>query len=115
MSDQTQRAGTATCLICDAPLSYLQQVQKSRFCGESCGWKHAALPPEQVCAACGRPLSPRELGGRVCASPVCQHREQGRRREHDRRQREVLQERARTLRDRAAEVLGFQEPETYTP
>jgi predicted nucleic acid-binding Zn ribbon protein len=107
--------GTTTCLICNAALSYLQQVQGERFCGERCRGKHTTLRPHQVCLVCGRPLSPRELGVGVCASLECRHEVEEQKRERERRRLEALEERAGELRDREAKALGLQEPETYRP
>jgi hypothetical protein len=115
MSNSTLSERMAICLICDTPLSYLQQVQKERFCGVQCRWKYATLSPHEVCLACGRPLSPREFGGRVCASLECRYQVEEQKRERERLRRDALKEKAADLRDREARVLGLHEPETYIP
>ncbi len=113
MSDMTRV--TATCLICNAPLSYLQQVQKEPFCGAPCRAKYATLPPHEVCTICGRVLAPRQFGVRLCSSLDCQRKLQEEARERERRERQMLQERAEALLNRVAKVVELEEPDAYRP
>jgi hypothetical protein len=115
MSDPAQSLGRATCLLCDAPLAYLRRVLKERFCGDRCRWAYEALQPYQVCGICGRPLSPREYGDRVCLAVECRRELEERNRERERLRREALRGRAGELRDRVAPGLGLREPATYRP
>jgi len=115
LSDPVHPQGKGACLICNVSLSHLQRVQGDRFCGERCRWKYASLPPHEVCVACGRPLSPREFGDRVCSSLECRQHLEKEKQEQERRRLEQLQERARELRDRVGRGLHPEEPETYKP
>lgn len=113
LSDPAHLLGTESCLICGAPLSHLQRVQRDRFCGERCRGKYATLPPHQICLACGHPLSPHQYGSRVCALPECQQQVEAQKRERERRRLEMLQAKAEELRDQGGRALGLQNPETY--
>ncbi|MCA1685514.1 MAG: hypothetical protein LC745_05920, partial [Planctomycetia bacterium] len=115
VGDLNSFRGVGTCLFCGSPLSHLRRVENERFCGERCRWRYATLPPHQICAGCGTPLSPREFGARACASPGCLRRVEELKRGLERRRLESLREKAGELRDREAAVLGVPEPETYTP
>jgi hypothetical protein len=107
--------GTQACLLCGLPLSHLQRARNDRFCGEACRASYTSLPAHEVCVACGRRLSPREFGDRLCASPDCRRLVAERKQEQERLRLEVLQKRAEELRDFEGRMLGLQEPETYTP
>jgi predicted nucleic acid-binding Zn ribbon protein len=115
LSTPAHLLGTPSCLICSVPLSHLQRARNDRFCGDRCRGKYATLPPHQVCVACGRPLSPRQFGDRLCGSLECRRQVEQQMRERERLLLEVLQNRAEGLRDRVGQGLGLQKPETYTP
>jgi len=115
LNDPVYPQGRGFCLICGVSLSHLQRAQGDRVCGERCRWKYATLPPHQICVACGRPLSPREFGDRVCTSLECRQQVKEQKQELERHRLERLQERARELRDREGRLLRLEEPETYKP
>jgi hypothetical protein len=104
-----------SCLMCAAPLSDLQQLQKAGFCGERCRWQYATMPPGRQCAVCGRRLSLGESVAGLCSSPECRHKAGEPARERQRQEDAARKQRAGEFRDRQAEVLGLDEPETYRP
>jgi hypothetical protein len=103
------------CLMCGAVLSDLQQLQRTKFCGEPCRRQYATLPPGQRCRACGRPLSLRQSVAGLCATVECRYKIDEPGRERQRQERAARALRARELRDRQAESLGLAESETYHP
>ncbi len=111
-----------TCWICRAPLSFFQ-ARKSRLCGRGeCDWRYARLQKQhEICLACGRPLSARELPAQVCANPDCQRAavvDRGRRlyEQNQARDAAFIQqeiEQAEQLHDRVMDAFGFREPDTF--
>jgi predicted nucleic acid-binding Zn ribbon protein len=102
--------GARTCLVCGAPLPFPHDPASNLCRNPRCRGKYAGLLPHQICAVCGRPLSPRELATTVCTAPAC-HRELARRRERQKLQ--ALREEALQLRGRLAESSGINEPGLY--
>jgi hypothetical protein len=99
-----------TCLICNAVLSFHRE-QMGKLCGNvHCQRKYAFLLPHQICAACGRPLSLRELGGKFCANAECLRDVL---KERERQQAEGLREEVRRLREQGARTVGISAPESY--
>jgi hypothetical protein len=109
------RQPSANCLMCDAPLTDLQRLQKATFCGEPCRWQHATLPPDRRCVICGRRLSHRESVARLCGSLECVHELGEPARERQRQEDAARKQRAGELRDRRARGVDLDEPETYWP
>ncbi len=99
-----------TCLVCGAVLPF-QQGGTSRLCrSPQCRGKYASLLPHQICAICGKPLSPRELAAAICGDTACQQAMASRR---ERQKAEALREEVRQLRESLAGPAGIKEPEAY--
>src|SRR5262249_2695074 len=80
-----------------------------------CRWQYATMPPGRQCVVCGRSLSLGESVAGLCASPECRHKAGEPARERQRQEYAARKQRAGEYRDRQAEVLGLDEPETYRP
>jgi len=101
---------TKTCLVCKTLLPFLHG-QANKLCSNpQCQGKYASLLPHQICAICGRLLTPRELASGVCADPDCQRSIVNRR---ELQKAEALREEVRKLRDLGAPAVGIKEPESY--
>lgn len=66
---------SATCVICSATLSPLERREGPVCQQASCRWSYRAIPRDQLCRMCGRPLAPKDRASGVCSVGRCQHAE----------------------------------------
>jgi hypothetical protein len=62
-----------TCCICNEPVAFLDLGTEPVCRRQACRWAYRALPAQDVCRACRRPLAIRDRAAGVCAVPRCQH------------------------------------------
>jgi hypothetical protein len=111
-------AGTSTCLICDAPLSW-SQARNSKLCFRAeCAWRYSLLKKQnKLCRICGRPLSDQDWASGTCAAPDCRRAALARQAHEDHEQRvrqeQKLREQAQKLRDHVMNRFGIREPKSF--
>lgn len=64
---------SATCVICSATLSPLERREGPVCRRQSCQWTYQAIPKQQLCRVCGRPLAMQDRAAGVCGTARCQH------------------------------------------
>ena len=114
MNEQNPIGGLPDCLDCGRPLSHLERIRGSRFCGESCRARHATLPSHETCDVCKRRLTPHQFGAGNCGSPECCRKLEEQARERNRIRTRDLNEEVGRIRDREALSRGIAEPELYS-
>lgn len=111
-------AGTSTCLICNAPLSW-HGAQNNKLCGRAeCAWRYALLQKQhKLCGVCGRPLSGQDLARGVCAAPECRRAAIAHRAREDHEQRvrqeQRIREQATRFREQVISRFGIREPKSF--
>lgn len=113
MGERNPIQDDATCLNCGQALTYLQLLSQSRFCGAACCAWHSSLAPHEVCAGCGRRLSPHQFGERLCGKLECRRRLEERAKESESLRIETLRREAQRIRDRESGLLGVAQPDGY--
>jgi hypothetical protein len=114
----SQLAGTSTCLICDAPLSW-SQARNSKLCFRAeCARRYSLLKKQnKLCRICSRPLSNQHWASGICAAPDCQRAALAQRAHEDYEQRvrqeQKLREQAKKLRDQVMNRFGVREPKSF--
>lgn len=64
---------SATCVICNATLTPLERREGPVCLQASCRWSYRAIPRDQRCRTCGRPLAAKDRAAGVCGVARCQH------------------------------------------
>ena len=109
---------TATCLICDAPLTW-NPAQNRQLCHRNeCAWRYSLLEKQnKLCRTCHRPLSDRDWASGVCPAPDCQRAALAQRAHQDHQQRvqqeQRLREQAERLRDQIMHRFGVRQPNSF--
>lgn len=114
------------CVICNSPLTILE-ARMGKTCGKPmCRLKYSAFTSEQLCRACGRPLSTSQMAEGLCADKNCQtermirqSRERMKVEALERAEQEadrirVVTEKLRLIRDRLAPTIGIENPASYS-
>ncbi len=109
---------TATCLICDAPLTW-NPARNDQLCGRNeCAWRYSLLEKQnKLCRICRRPLSDRDWASGVCPAPECRRAALVQRAHEDHQQRvqreQQLRKQAERLRDQVVKRFGIRQPHSF--
>lgn len=109
---------TATCLICDAPLTW-NQTRNHQLCDRNeCAWRYSLLQKQnKLCRICRRPLSDQYWASGLCSAPECQRAALVQRANEDHQQRmqreRQLRKQAEQIRDQVVKRFGVRQAESF--